>query len=83
VNEPFTTYRLADGELIFGEYSFVTDPDFFDDCDERIEVIKEVWQLVDEQLLFFGPPHVCPECGETVENEGDLCADCKEPEAAT
>lgn len=40
-----TTYRLANGELVYGEYNFVMDLDFLEGLDEVTEVLEEVWEL--------------------------------------
>lgn len=41
----WTTYRMADGSDIYGEYAWVTDTEFFEESD-RCEVVKETWKLV-------------------------------------
>jgi len=70
-----TTYRRADGEPI-GDYSWVTELDFFDEEDERTELIVEVWHRVAVDTIEVGPSWTCPECGEDVNDEGALCAEC-------
>jgi hypothetical protein len=50
-----TTYRMANGDLIYGEYSYVGDLEFFEDSDEPTELVKETWVLVSsEQLTIPG-----------------------------
>lgn len=39
-----TTYKRADRDLIYGEYGWVTDLDYFDDADDPIELVEEVWE---------------------------------------
>lgn len=39
------TYRRADGELIAGEFSFVTTLEYFDSDGEATELIEERWTL--------------------------------------
>lgn len=51
----WVTYRMADGTEIFGEYAWVTDPEFFEDGDEPIEVIKETWKLIGSETVTFKP----------------------------
>lgn len=67
----FVTYKRADGKLIQGEYSFVTDIDYFDgDAEEQncLDVIEERWQLVSSRTLKFGTTsRWCSECDEDVE----------------
>lgn len=55
-NEPktLTTYRLANGEPVFGEYEWVTGPEFFEKCDEPTTVIKEEWVLESAQEIVYG-----------------------------
>ncbi len=46
-----TTYRMADGSEIYGEYSWVEDPDYFDGADPPAEVMRERWALVESETL--------------------------------
>lgn len=50
----WTTYRMANGEPIWGDYAWVDSPEFFDDLDEPIEVVKEVWVLQNSDVVTFG-----------------------------
>lgn len=54
-NKTMTTYRMADGSTVYDDYEFVTGPEWFEDCDDPTEVIKEVWRLESSQTLTFGP----------------------------
>lgn len=61
------TYRQADGDLIMGEYSFMTEPDYWDnnDNDEYIEVVEETWQLLETRTLKYGRTDTwCQLCDE-------------------
>lgn len=49
------TFKLADGELVYGEFGWVTDLDFFDDIDEPIELIEERWQRTYERRRWVVP----------------------------
>lgn len=49
-----TTYRMANGDLIFGEYGFVNDPDYFDEVDQPTEVVREKWSLIEAETIIFG-----------------------------
>ena len=51
-----TTYRRADGELINGEFSFTTTPEFFEDDDEPNEVVREDWLLVRRTTVMIPEP---------------------------
>jgi hypothetical protein len=53
--DAFTTYRMADGSQIYGEFSFVTETEFFDDYDGPIAVIKEEWRLASRTEVVFKP----------------------------
>lgn len=48
-----TTYRRADGVSI-GDYDWVVHTEFFDDLDEPIEVIEEIWLLTKSETIMFG-----------------------------
>jgi len=48
-----TTYRREDGEYICGEYSFVTELEWFEDDDESTELVKETWVLVSSEHLTY------------------------------
>lgn len=52
---PFmTTYRRADGEPIL-DYDFVLHEEFFEDLDEPIDLIVEVWQVIETRPLTIKP----------------------------
>jgi hypothetical protein len=55
VGDSWTTYRLADGDLIGGEFSFVTDTEFFEERDEPVDVVKETWVLQSSETVTFKP----------------------------
>ena len=56
--EFFTTYSMADGSEIYGEYSFVTETDgWFDDRDEEIRLIKRTYLLVSEEEVVLPDPY--------------------------
>lgn len=66
-----TTYRRADGEPVAGEYSFVTDCEWFEDADEfggeYGEAVEEEWVLVGRRTVKFGPTDVwCVVCDADV-----------------
>jgi hypothetical protein len=52
----FTTYRLPQGELVYGEYAFVTTPEFFEEVDEPTAVTREDWTLAERSTVWFFPP---------------------------
>jgi len=58
---PERTYRLADGELIYGQFGFVSDTDYFDDGD-ACDVIEEEWMLVRSRTLRLGFSELCAQC---------------------
>jgi hypothetical protein len=51
-----TTYRMADGSQVYGEYSFVTDLEFFDESDEPVELVKETWILRFREHVRYHSP---------------------------
>lgn len=74
-----TTYRLADGELIAGEFGWVAETEWFDDGDDPVELVREVWQRVKVDRLTYLPTSYHPPC-EACETEGELngtdCPEC-------
>ncbi|MGH9023889.1 MAG: hypothetical protein ACRDV9_12450 [Acidimicrobiia bacterium] len=61
------TYKRADGDLIMGDYAFMTEPDCFenDDCGEYLEVVEETWSLVESRTLKYGRTDTwCEVCDE-------------------
>lgn len=56
-----TTYRMADGSLVWGEYAFVHDPEFFEDGD-LVEVVVETWERVGRRVEMHGPSPLCESC---------------------
>ena len=72
----WTTYRLADGEPIYGEYAWVDDSSYFDDMGEAVEVIVETWQLIDSTTKRLGPLGLCAACQGEQEIDGAMCATC-------
>lgn len=68
---PFVTYRNADREPICGEYSFVTDLDYwFDDIDEPVELVEEVWDLR-VRRTFWQVPNICYESCSALDCDED------------
>lgn len=62
-----TTYRLANGEPIYGEYDFVLQTDYFDDAD-TVEVVSETWVLLcSDTLILGGWMTWCSECEDETE----------------
>jgi hypothetical protein len=51
---PFVTYAMADGEPIWGEYSFVITLDGFEDREVRL--IKRTYRLIAEEEIVL-PDH--------------------------
>ena len=84
-----TRYRMEDGSLIWGEYGWVHDPDFFYDGD-TVRVVAEVYEmrLVERRVEVHGSRPLCPLCegdGDVPTGEDDrllgapdevLCPDC-------
>lgn len=67
--ERMITYRRADGELIAGEYAFVTTLDWFQDHDvhDRLELIEETWTLTRRWDFAIGRlERWCDECDDDV-----------------
>lgn len=52
----FDTFKMANGEPVLGEYEFVTGTDgWFDDIDEPVELLHEVWVRVAVQNYTIYP----------------------------
>lgn len=60
------TYRRADGELVDGEFSWVTDPQMLDALLDPTEVIVETWVLQKVETYITEPN---PFAGEYDEEE--------------
>lgn len=73
------TYEFENGDLVYGEYGWVTDFDFFDEHPEGV-VLRKTWFLVsvERRDLENEPCDVCDTEGE-VEEEGQKveCPNCK------
>lgn len=49
-------YSDPDGDLIVGEFTWVTDLDFFDERDGEVVLKRQTWLLVDEDELVLPDP---------------------------
>lgn len=56
MDNTWTTYRMADGSLVFGEYAWVENEEFFEELDEPVKVVKETWVLQKTEMVVFEPP---------------------------
>lgn len=56
-DKSFHTYRLASGDLIAGEYSFMCEDDTWTsgELDEPEDVVHEVWECVHRETITFKP----------------------------
>lgn len=45
------TFRRADGELVAGEFMFVTGLEWFETDDEPTELVKQTWRLVESETI--------------------------------
>ena len=67
-----TTFRRADGELIWGEYRFVGEEEFFDNDFPHTEVVKETWVLRSSEEMRLPKSCDCCDCtGHEWRNDGD------------
>lgn len=73
--KPWVTYRLANGEAIYGEYAWVDGPEFFDGANTETAVIKETWVLVESETLTFGAGAEDEDPGDTDTLTRPLCVD--------
>ena len=55
--KPFVTYQNADGSQIYGEYSFVTELDWFDDREEEIRLVKRSYIPYAEEEVVLEDPY--------------------------
>ena len=53
----FICYEMADGDMVFGEYQFVTDLDCFDDREEEVRLIKRTYRLISEEEIVLPDPY--------------------------
>ena len=83
-----TTYRRADGELIGGEYAFVTELEWFETDDDLTELVEERWECVASRTVWAGWAW-CAQCSERLDvpddyTGGDLrCDECRTGERPT
>lgn len=68
--EPWTTYKMADGSLIWGEYEWVSDTNFFDDSDEELQVVRERWVCIERETITLNHVNRCPNCGVDLAETG-------------
>ncbi len=50
-------YSRPDGEAVYGDASWVTELDWFDDRDEAITLRRQVWRLVSEEVVTLDDPY--------------------------
>lgn len=62
-DQRMTTYKLANGEPVLGEFSWVTDLDYFDDLEEPVEIIEQRWECVITQRRWLVPSTAYYSCG--------------------
>lgn len=61
-----------------GEYGWVSDLAWFDDCMDPITVTAQRWRLIEEKTMTFYPTvTLCPQCGGDEEIDGDVCPTCQ------
>lgn len=72
--EPWTTYKIADGSLVWGEYEWVGELQFFEEVDEPVTLLKETWVCVSREQIVVGPKPGCPNCGGEMPVEDDDAA---------
>lgn len=70
-----TTYKRADGELLAGDYGWVTDLDALDDDEAPVEVVRETWIRTSTRTIW----HIADPIG-TCEIEDQ--EPCEEPAVA-
>lgn len=77
-DETWTTYKMADGSDVWGEYGFVTELDWFEDCDDPTEIAEEAWRLVTRRKgTVYPQTQLCDDCaGEGEDDDGYGCATC-------
>ena len=70
--ETMTTYEMANGDDIYGEYRFVCELEYLEGSDEPTDIIKKVWRLESEEAITVTPagwPE--PEDGDAAVLEGE------------
>lgn len=74
-----TTYRLADGDPVYGEYAFVTDTEYFNDRFDPVKVVQERWVL-SKRVEMWLPEPCCIECGDPLPDYDGERLGCDKPE---
>ena len=54
---PFVTYEMADGSMIWDEYKFVTELEFFEDRSDEIRLIKKTYRLISAEEVVLPDPY--------------------------
>lgn len=63
-DKEWTTYKIANGDLVWGEYEWVSDLNFFEEVDEPATLLKETWVCVGREEIVVGARGPsCPNCG--------------------
>lgn len=79
VGDQAQTFEFENGDLVYGEYGWVTDFDYFEDHQEGV-VLRKTWVLVsvERRDLDNEPCDVCDTEGQ-VEEDGETieCPNCK------
>ena len=84
--DPFqtmVTWSRADGGLVCDEFSFVTETEWFEDDDEPLQLRRQTWSLISEEVGTYWPTSIqlCDSCVGEGEIEGDdgpiECPTCK------
>jgi hypothetical protein len=59
IEPPFdlVTYEMADGSLIYDEYSHVTGLEFFEDRDEAVVLTRKRYRLIDAETITLPDPY--------------------------
>ena len=61
VGQTAYVYREADGSLVFGEFAFVTELDWFDDRSDEVRLVRQRWLLLDAEEYILPDPHALHE----------------------
>lgn len=66
---PFVTYSMADGEPIWGEFSFVTTLDGFEEREDEVKLTKRTYRLVTEDEIILPDPYPIEEEDEDADDQ--------------
>lgn len=81
IGETAPVWVAPDG---WDDFAWVSDPEYFEEGDERIETVCQEWRLISEQRVVWTPrAELCPACGDGDDDCGTCSGTGEHPWAGT